>query len=491
MNRGYILRWALNRLCLVILCFTSMESKAQSMQEIIEIAKNQSLDAQIANKTFSYGELVYRYYKAERKPSLTLTTIPVQYSSDAVQRYSYEEDRTYYRTQNSLYSTANLRFQQNVDFLGGYFYVDSDLRYYKSFGSNSLEQFTTVPLRLGYSQNLIGYNAFKWSRKIEPFAFHIAEKDLLYKLEQVAIEALTKYFTVALLTEEVKQAENNFQNCDMFYKVGLKKKELGKITESNLHELQLEVSKAKNKLMQAEMDLSVESSLLKKFLHLSEKDSIRIIVPSDETPKFYIPLGKAIECIKENSVEILSSEKNVLENRQKVEQQRVSRYFDATINASVGLHQISESIHDAYRNPLNEQVVSVSISIPIADFGRKKTMHQQAIISLENSRLSAEKARESITNEITSLVLKLPIQHDIIRNAKETYNLSNILYEEILAQYKVGRWDFNSLNNAIANRRDALISYYSALKDFWTTYYRIRSLTLYDFEKDVPIVRKK
>lgn len=488
MNKGYILRCFL---CFIAPFCSDVELRAQSMQEIIEIAKNQSLDAQIANKTFSHSELVYRYYQADRKPSLTFTTIPVQYSSDAVQRYSYEEDKTYYRTQNSLFSTANLRLQQNVDFLGGYFYVDSDLKYYKSFGSNSLKQFTTVPLRLGYSQNLIGYNNFKWLKKIEPFAFHIAEKTLLYKLEQVAIEALTRYFTVALLAEEQKQAEEHFQNCDTLYKVGLKKKELGKITERNLYELHLEVSKARNKLMQAEMDLKIENSLLNKFLHFSEKDSIKIIVPSDETPTLSIPLGKAIEYAKENSVEILSSEKNVLESRQKVEQQRISRYFDATINASVGLHQISEEFRDAYKNPLNEQVVSVGVSIPIANFGRRKAKHLQAVVSLENSMLSAEKTQENITNEITSLVLKLPIQRDIIHNTKETYNLSNILYEEVLAQYKVGRWDFNSLNNAIANRRNALINYYSALKDFWTTYYKIRSLTLYDFENDFPIVHKR
>ena len=46
---------------------------------------------------------------------------------------------------------------------------------------------------------------------------------------------------------------------------------------------------------------------------------IQIIVPSDETPTLSIPLVKAIENAKENSVEILSSEKNVLESRQKVD----------------------------------------------------------------------------------------------------------------------------------------------------------------------------
>ncbi|MFT5384094.1 MAG: hypothetical protein ACI81W_001494, partial [Saprospiraceae bacterium] len=32
-------------------------------------------------------------------------------------------------------------------------------------------------------------------------------------------------------------------------------------------------------------------------------------------------------------------------------------------------------------------------------------------------------------------------------------------------------------------------SYYSALRAFWTAYYELRRLTLYDFEKDQPLVR--
>ncbi len=55
-----------------------------------------------------------------------------------------------------------LTVTQNVDFLGGSLYLESDLEYMRNFGAMKGNQFSSVPVRLGYRQNLIGYNAFRW-----------------------------------------------------------------------------------------------------------------------------------------------------------------------------------------------------------------------------------------------------------------------------------------------------------------------------------------
>ena len=41
----------------------------------------------------------------------------------------------------------------------------------RSFGGNKYTQFTSVPVRLGYSQSLVGYNPFRWERRIEPLKY--------------------------------------------------------------------------------------------------------------------------------------------------------------------------------------------------------------------------------------------------------------------------------------------------------------------------------
>ena len=81
---------------------------SQNLQEMITIAKNQSLDASYIKHKRVNAELAYKYYRANLLPEIKLTSIPMRYSSDVVERYSYDDDRTVYRAQQSLYSATNV-----------------------------------------------------------------------------------------------------------------------------------------------------------------------------------------------------------------------------------------------------------------------------------------------------------------------------------------------------------------------------------------------
>ena len=67
----------------------------------------------------------------------------------------------------------------------------------RNFGDYTGNQFSSIPVRLGYRQSLIGYNAFRWDRKIEPLKFEKARKELIQNMEEVAESAVTYYFDLA------------------------------------------------------------------------------------------------------------------------------------------------------------------------------------------------------------------------------------------------------------------------------------------------------
>ena len=66
------------------------------------------------------------------------------------------------------------------------------------FGDQTYNQFSSVPIRLGYQQDLLGYNAFKWERKIEPLKYEKVKKELLYNVEQMSEQATTYFFALAM-----------------------------------------------------------------------------------------------------------------------------------------------------------------------------------------------------------------------------------------------------------------------------------------------------
>ena len=135
------------------------------LQQTIKMANDSSLEAFRTKNMYLSGYWEYRTYKANRLPSLTLNMTPAQYNRDITKRYDSEQDLDIYRSQQSFYAYGNLAVRQNFDLTGGTFYLDTELGYMRSFGSNPYTQYTSVPVRLGYSQSLVGYNPFRWERK--------------------------------------------------------------------------------------------------------------------------------------------------------------------------------------------------------------------------------------------------------------------------------------------------------------------------------------
>lgn len=473
--------------CATLLPMVSLCIKAQSFIEVLEMSRQQSTEAQIAEMKFQYKELAYRYYNTDKKPLISFSTTPIQYNKDIIQRYSYDEDCTYYRTQNSLHSSANIRLTQNAYQLGGFFYIDSDTHLYKSLGKYVYKQFTATPLRLGYSQTLVGYNPFKWQKRTEELSYTIAEKELLHCLEDITTDAVEMFIIVELLCELRKLAESNLYNCDTLCLAAEKKIQYGRLSRKDYAELLLERSKAYNTYQKYSLELIEAESSLKRVLNLSEEDTLDVtmldIIQNIEHV-IDIPMSDAIQFALENSTDILVAEKNILEARQDVERLKVKRYLDATINVSIGLHQISETLQKVYRHPLDEQTASVSMSIPLADFGRGRILYSQARTALAIQSIQTKRIKDDVRELIKKCVLRHSMLYSIINDAQQAYHLSCVAYNETLAEYHLGRWSANSLSEAVANRQEALVEYYQAIRDYLLNYFQIRNMTLFDFEKN-------
>ncbi len=174
----------------------------------IEIASDSSLQAFRNQNLFLAGYWEYRSFRADRLPSLSMDVTPVSYNRYITQRYNYDENIDVYRAQQMYSARGGLSIVQNFDPLGGTFYLETSLSYMRNFGEVKSTQFSSIPVRLGYSQNLLGFNAFKWERRIEPIKFEKVKKDFLYNMEQVSEKAVNYFFALALAQAEYRLAKD-------------------------------------------------------------------------------------------------------------------------------------------------------------------------------------------------------------------------------------------------------------------------------------------
>ena len=490
-----ILRFALNdsRGCLMGLLLLLFAFPLQAQQPIkldlkrtIELANDSSLSAFRYQNMYLSGYWEYRTYKANRLPSLTLNLMPAQYYRYITQRYDSNTDTDVYREQQMFSASGGLSIKQNFDLTGGTFYIDSDLDYMRNFGETKSTQFSSVPFRIGYSQSLLGYNPFRWDRKIEPLKFEKVKKEFIYNTEVVSEEAVTYFFNLAMAQADYQLAKENVASTDTLYSIGLQRHKIAAISRADLLTLQLDKVNAQNTLENAQIALKRAMFALASFLNMDKNTQIELDMPS-RPQGMEIPMDEALAKAKMNNPEFLQQQQNILEAERDVNRTRVESRFNASLNASVGFNQVAEKFKDVYRKPLQQDLVSISVSIPLIDWGVRKGKYNMAKNNLNVVKIAARQEELKLEEEVTMTVSDFNIQQRLIRSAEEALDLAVMAYEQTRQRFIIGKADVNSLTLSLNRQQEAQKNYISALQNYWLNYYKIRKLTLHDFESGLSL----
>ena len=450
------------------------------LQQTIRLANDSSLESFRAQNMYLRGYWEYRSYRANRLPSLTLDLTPAQYYRDITRRYDSEADIDVYRSQQSFYAYGSLSIQQNLDLTGGTFYANTSLGYMRNFGSNKYTQYTSVPFQIGYTQELIGYNAFRWERKIEPLKYEKVKKQYLYNTEQVAEQATTYFFELAMAQAEYDLARDNAASTDTLYRIGQERFKIAGISRADLLTLELDHVNAGNTLQTAASSLKRAMFTLASFLDLPKDTQIRLVLPGPPQ-NFNIPVDKALTMARENNPDFLQVRQDILEAEQEVDRTKKESRFNASINASIGFNQVAEDLGGAYRHPQQQDMVSVSVSIPLVDWGVRKGKYNMARNNLNVVKISSRQSEISIEEEVIMTVNDFNIQQSLVQSASRALDLADMAYEETRQRYIIGQADINSLTLSLNRQQEAQRNYISALQSYWLNYYKIRRLTLFDF----------
>jgi outer membrane protein TolC len=458
-----------------------------TLEKTIGMAADSSLEAFRSKNMYLTGYWQFRTYRAGRLPSLMLNLTPAQYYRDITRRYDSAEDIDIYRRQQSFYAYGGLAVRQNFDPLGGSFFIDSDLGYMRNFGDNTYSQFTAVPVRIGYSQDLLGYNPFKWERKIEPLKYEKAKKEYLYNREQISEQATAYFFDLAMAQAEHDLARDNVSSTDTLYRAGEQRHQIASITRADLLTLRLDAVNARNALQNAGIALKRAMFSLASYLNFDKNTEIRlhlpVLLPSDMT----ISVDEALMHARTNNPKFLALLQQIAEAEQAVDKTRREAMFNASVSASIGFNQVSEKLGNIYRDPLQQDVVAVSISIPLVDWGVRRGKYNIARNTLNVTQTSARQEELALEEDVIMTVGDFNIQQNLISSAEEALELARTAYAETRQRFMIGKADISSLTLSLQRQQEAQRNYISALKNYWLSYYKIRKLTLHDFRTGCSI----
>ena len=459
-----------------------------SLSDVIYVAHQQSPDALIAKHRFRSSYWEFRSFKADYLPGLVLDGVTPFYNR-SISPITQPDGTIEFRELNQSNSTLGLSLSQNVGLSGGKVSLNTGLSRLDDFAdASAVPSYQANVINFRYDQPIFRYNSYKWDREIEPMKYEMAKRKYLEDVEQISIMATNYFFNMLQAQIDMQIAVKNMHNYDTLYRIALGRYQLGKIAENDLLQLELNFLRAEAAVEQVELDFENNLFKLKSYLRIKEDIPIELIPPV-VSDFFTITAGKALEEAKYNSSTAMDFEKRRLEAQSQVNYAKMTGRFDANLSAVFGLTQQGATVHGAYTQPLDEQQVRLDFTLPILDWGSAKGRIKMAESNEELVMTSVEQERIDFEQSIFLEVMQFNMQENQLRIAAKADTVARKRYEVTQRRYMIGQVnDVLELNNAQIDNDNALKGYYMALRSYWSNFYRIRKETLYDFERDMPIL---
>ncbi|RXF71823.1 TolC family protein [Arcticibacter tournemirensis] len=474
--------------CLLFFCYTSgySQSDSMSLDEAIQLAKENSFDYKVAINRFQTSTWDFKNYQVAFLPSLYLNGTVPNYNRTITKITLPNGEDTFVR-QNQSYSSLNLGLSQQIAATGGRISLASSFNRLDVFGSSRFVNYSSIPVSVSYSQDAIGYNSFMWQRKIAPLQFSSAEKGLIISMEQISYQTVGYYFDMLTVQSIMKLDRQNLANADTLYEMAQERLKLGTVSKSDLLQLRLNVLNSENQLTNDSTSLVLARQKLTNYLSLPESTALFLKIP--DNPHFFpLRYDDAIAEARKNSKAVIEFKLQRLEAERALAETKSQNNLKFNVQANFGLSNTSANIPGLFNNLESQQNILIGFSLPLLDWGQAKIRKERAKANLSMVENQVKHGEMEMEQEIALQAAKWNLLQRQVDVAAETQRISIENYEMEKQRYLMGNITINDLNAARQLKDNAANNYIGTLRRYWESYYIIRKLTLYDFEKNRKIV---
>jgi len=379
-----------------------------------------------------------------------------------------------------LETSAQVALSQPIPQLGAYVYAASGIVRLQDF-NNSTVGFSGVPVSLGITQPLFAYNWMKWSRMTEPLVYEEAQKRFIESIEEISYNATARFFNYLKIQTDYALAESNLANSQDNLKIAQVKRELGNISENDFSRIQLSVFNAQKALNDARINLKNADYELKKYIGLDQDTEIELIIPLDMF-LWEVDPQIALEESLENRKETPQFERRLIQADRDLTRAKREAGVGATLNMSYGVSNSAESFGGVYENPEQQQNVRLTLSVPILDWGRSESRVKLAESQRELVLYDVDQDRQDFERGVVVQVEQFNLIRSQIATAEAADKVAEEGYEISLKKFQNGEISITDLNISLQERESAKRDYIRSIENYWESYYRLREITLYDFE---------
>ena len=480
-------------LLICILISTTAVSTAQqpndlgklTLQQCIDIAQDQSAVANAARYALIASRWQFESYQADLLPSLSLTGDAPNYDKSIFPNVQDNGQVTFSsRTQSE--ATASLSVTQNILPTGGTLSLSSGIARLGIFEGENTYLWQSTPMVLGFSQPIFQFNNLKWRSKTEPLRYEIAQKEFVQEMENIAQRVTQQFFDVYLAKINLENAELNVTRNDSVYQISQGRYKVGSIAENELLQTELALRNAESALTTARIEYERALNDFKILLGYPTDVELDLKEP-DNVPDISVNIEKAKQMALKNNSESLNYRLSEIQADRNLAQAKSEARPGATLSMNYGLNQTSSAFSELYQNPENRQFVTLGFEVPIFNWGKQSAQINAARNQQREVDNNIQYNRRQFMQEVEYTVSQFLQLRGQVQIAAQADTIAQRRYEVAQNRYLIGKIDITNLFIAQNEKDSARQAYIRALRTFWTGWYDLRELTLYNFREDKPI----
>ena len=455
-----------------------------TLNEAITLARVQSVNAAVALNELKTAYWEYRTFQANHLPEVNLSATVPSYAKSYNSYQQSDGSYTFVRN-NFMQMSGALSIDQNIWFTGGTLSLNTSLDFMKQLDNTKDKRYMSVPIALTLNQPIFGVNTFKWNRRIEPVRYAEAKANFLSETEEVTMTTINYFFNLLLAKENVNIAKQNLENAEKLYEVAKAKRRMGQISENDVLQLKLNMLNAQSTLTDYESSLKSNMFQLRSFLALGENEELEPILP-DTLPSMLVNYQDALEKALANNSFAHNIRRRQLEADYEVAKAK-GNLRQISLFAQVGFTGTDQTFKGAYDPLKDNQVVEVGFRIPLLDWGKRRGQVKVAQSNREVVQSRLRQETMDFNQNLFILVEQFNNQRAQLDIADEADAIAQQRYKTNVETFMIGRISTLDLNDAQVSKDEARQKHISELFYYWYYYYQLRSLTLWDFEKNTNI----
>ncbi|MFB6341712.1 TolC family protein [Saccharicrinis sp. FJH62] len=479
MKMKFYISIAIIMCCVISVSAQEKEETVLSLDQVIELAQKQSLDAFIQENMYLSSWWEYKAFKAQQRPWLELNSNPLSYKN-SIEAIT-DNTGSYLKRSEKLQSDGRLSLTQNIMTTGGDIYINSRLSRLEDYANNEIG-YGYTPFSVGISQPLFQFNTFKWQKKIEPLKFEIAKKEYIKSAEDIAMKAITVFFNFLDAQMSYKIAELNKQSADTLYFKSMGLFERGAIASMDLKRLELNKLNTENEFERSKLQLERYKFDLKSYLRISENMDLRLLVP-DSVPDLNINPDAALAKATENNPDVLDFKRRLIEANREIARAKGTNGIQSNLNVNFGWSKSGQNLNEVNHDFDSDRGVELSLYIPIVDWGMSRGRREIAESNKKVTAARVEIEQINFEHDVLMSAMEFNMQEALLVNARKANAISEKTYKTVEERFLSGKVNLETLYAARNERDNALRSVYNRIRQYWSYYYYMRSITLFDFQQ--------